>query len=366
MVFTEILKNITDLFNDTKNDEKNKKIHVPLNQLSQGLTYLQNKQNKFNSLNKTSLLLEQFNTEKLDNVSQQELSILENLKGEYNQKLSEYSQSYKTFMEQYYKSSQDVNSCKADCESRHRPGTSAWSFSRTACKAGCDLKGPYISECKDTYKGAKETGQKCNVITQGKCSNRTVVLGMNDTITDMKYADNNDVTIKDGCCECGGGVGGPPSAEINAKKIYDCKEVEKALGYQPGKGTFAVNRCYQARVNSANTNKNMWIEYNKLTNKNKDLIKLAQTIFDKIKLLKSTDENINQQIKDEETHLKDQLALYENVYAEIQNYDKSKQVTVEGQVEDILLKEQSQTLHMILWLSLAIITFTLVINRMRK
>ena len=365
MVFSEILENISDMFKQ-KNTEQEKKVTIPLNQLSQGLTYLNNKKNTFDKLSKTSLLLEQFDTSKLDNVSKKEMEILENLKQQYNQKLSLYGQSYKTFMEQYYKSTQDVVSCKADCESRHRPGTSNWSFSRTSCKAGCDLKGPYISECKDNYKGDRATGKKCSDITQGKCSNRNVVLGMDATVNNINYADNNDVTIKDGCCDCGGGIGGPPTSEINAKKIYDCKDVEKALGYAPGQGQFAVNRCYQARVNSANTNKNMWIQYKKLAKDNEDLIKLANDIFKKLKELDSANSNINQSIKDEETHLKNQLALYENVYASIQNYDTQKQTTVEGQVEDGLLKEQSQSLQMYLWLSLAILTFTLVIHRMRK
>ena len=43
--------------------------------------------------------------------------------------------------------------------------------------------------------------------------------------------------------------------------------------------------------------------------------------------------------------LKIRLALYENVYATIQNYDKSKQTTVEGQVEDRSIKEKSQSLQ---------------------
>lgn len=365
MVFSEILENISDMFKQ-KNTEHEKKVTIPLNQLSQGLAYLNNKKNTFDQLSKTSLLLEQFDTSKLDNTSKKELEILENLKQQYNQKLSAYGQSYKTFMEQYYKSTQDVLSCKADCESRHRPGTSAWSFSRTACKAGCDLKGPYISECKDNYKGDRASGQKCNTITQGKCSKRNVVLGMDATVTNINYADNNDVTIKDGCCECGGGIGGPPTAEINAKKVLDCKGVEKALGYSPGQGQWAVNRCYQARIASPQTNANMWVQYKKLAKDNEDLITLANDIFKKLKELDSANSGIYQSIKDEETHLKDQLALYENVYASIQNYDKSKQTTVEGQVEDGILKEQSQSLQMYLWLSLAILTFTLVIHRMRK
>ncbi len=365
MVFTKILKNITDIFKQ-KNTEHERKVTNPLNQLSQGLTYLNNKKMTFDKLSKNSLLLEQFDTSKLDAASQKEISILENLKQEYNQKLAAYGISYKTFMEQYYKSAQDVLSCKAECESKYRPGTNAWSYSRTACKAGCDLKGAYIAQCKDNYSGSKKTGEKCDAITQGKCSERNVVLGMDATVTSMDNADNNGVTIKDGCCECGGGIGGPPTAEINAVKIYKCEGVEKALGYAPGQGQFAIDRCNQANVSSAETNKNMWVQYKKLSADNEELITLANNIFNKLKKLDDENNKVNQFIKDEETHLKDQLALYENVYADIKNFDKSKQITVEGQVEDSILKEQSQSLQMYLWLSLAIITFTLVIHRMRK
>ena len=131
MVFSKILENISDLFKE-KNTEHEKQVTIPLNQLSQGLTYLNNKKNTFDQLSKNSILLEQFDTSKLDNVSKKEMEVLENLKQQYNQKLAAYGLSYKTFMEQYYKASQDIVSCKADCESRHRPGTNAWSFSRTA------------------------------------------------------------------------------------------------------------------------------------------------------------------------------------------------------------------------------------------
>tara|TARA_B100001063_G_C16777284_1_gene566655 strand:+ start:1395 stop:2489 length:1095 start_codon:yes stop_codon:yes gene_type:complete len=364
MVFKNILENITDFFSDKNTKQKNRKVKRPLNQLKQGLVYLQNKQQKFNELNNSSILMEQFNNDKLDDVSQNELTILENLKSEYNQKLTQYSQSYKTFMEEYYKATQEIVSCKADCKSRHRPGTSNWQKSKIACEAGCDLKSPYVAKCKDSYLGYQ--GSKCSDIAKDKCSNGNVILGMDPTVTSSDYADDNGVTIKDGCCECGGGIGGPPTSEINAFKVKDCNEIEKALGYNKGQAQWAVNRCHQAQVASFQKNKNMWQEYEKLSKENEDLIKLAQNIFDKIKELKTIDENINQSIKDEETHLKNQLSLYENVYANIQNYDKSKQTTVEGQVEDMLLKERSQSLQLYLWLSLAIITFSLVIHRMRK
>ena len=365
MVFTQLIENITDLFSGkTKNE--NRKNKIPLNQLTQGLTYLQNKQNKFNELDKKSLLLEQFDTSALDETTQNELAILDNLKAEYNQKLSQYANSYKGFMELYYKSTQDVTTCKADCENRHRQGTPDWSFSKTACQTGCDLKGPYVAQCKSNYKGSRVNGEKCDIITKGKCQGGNVVLGMDSTVTDINYADSQDVTIKDGCCECGGGVGGPPTSEINSKKIHKCEDVPKALGYSVGQGGYTTNRCYQAILPSAHTNKNLWQSYSKLTKENEELIKMAQNIFNKIKKLKTTDKNINKKIKDEETHLKNQLALYENVYATIKNYDVSKQITVDGQVEDILLKEKSQSLQLFMWLSLAILTFSLVIHRMKK
>ena len=44
MVFTQLLENITDLFSGKTKNENNRKNEIPLNQLSQGLTYLQNKQ----------------------------------------------------------------------------------------------------------------------------------------------------------------------------------------------------------------------------------------------------------------------------------------------------------------------------------
>ena len=74
MVFSEILENISDMFKQ-KNTEQEKKVTIPLNQLSQGLTYLNNKKNTFDQLSKTSLLLEQFDTSKLDNVSKKEMEV---------------------------------------------------------------------------------------------------------------------------------------------------------------------------------------------------------------------------------------------------------------------------------------------------
>ena len=74
MVFKNILENITDFFSHKNTKQKNRKVKRPLNQLTQGLVYLQNKQQKFNELNNSSILMEQFNTDKLDDVSQNELT----------------------------------------------------------------------------------------------------------------------------------------------------------------------------------------------------------------------------------------------------------------------------------------------------
>ena len=53
--------------------------------------------------------------QRLQSTSQKELQLLQKLEQEYNQKLSTYSTSYKSFMEEYQKGVNDVKKCKADC-----------------------------------------------------------------------------------------------------------------------------------------------------------------------------------------------------------------------------------------------------------
>ena len=50
--------------------------------------------------------------------------------------------------------------CKSKCLETHNRSSSDYSNKRLACQAGCDLKAPYISSCKDTYLGLKSDSSK--------------------------------------------------------------------------------------------------------------------------------------------------------------------------------------------------------------
>ena len=58
--------------------------------------------------------------------------------------------------------------------------------------------------------------------------------------------------------------------------------------------------------------------------------------------------------------------MYEDVHTKISELKSKEDRTIDGQVEDIYLKEHSQTFHYFIWTSLAILTILLVIQRMRK
>ena len=123
--------------------------------------------------------------------------------------------------------------------------------------------------------------------TKGRCSGGNVVLGMDSTVTSINYADANNVTIKDGCCNCGGGAGGPPTVALRGKKISTCGQLPNAFGYtNSNDGGFMTTSCYNAQVESSNKNATLFESYSKLTTQNEKLIETAKKIYEKINALK--------------------------------------------------------------------------------
>ena len=364
MVFSELLDNVYNFFNNKEQpQEKYKK--KALNQLDQGMALLNNRKQIMDKVQHKLSLVESFDTSKLDDTNRKEVEKLKSLEGQFNEKLSAYSTAYKTFMENYYNAVNQVKNCKSKCLTNYPIGSSAWSYNRQACQAGCDLKGPYVQKCQDTFTRSRINGQDCNSITRGKCNYGNVILGRDWIVKSSQYADSNNVSIKDGCCDCGGGAGGPPSLEMRGKKITQCNQIRSAFGYKRG-GHYMTSACLSAPIATPRTNKNLWREYSNLTNQNKDLINISHNIFDKIKKLKGLDKSLDSDIDDDEAKLKSYLAMYEDVHTKISLLKSKKDRTIDGQVEDIQLKENSQTLHYFIWTSLAILTILLVVQRTLK
>jgi len=374
MVFSNLLNSLTGLLtpkNNKKQQMNNQSINGELiNELSQGMVLLQNRKNKLNTLQKRIGLIENLTgftegKQRLQTTSQKELALLQKMEKDYNRQLSQYSTSYKAFMGEYQRGVADVKKCKANCLTTIPKSDPTWSYKRQACQAGCDLKGPYVSKCEDTYKKSR-VGESCKEATKGRCSNGQVNLGQDATVISSEYADTIGTTLKIGCCDCGGGGGGPPSTMVRAKKILSCNEIPNAFGYTGSNGSYMTASCITASVSSESENANLHTKYSQLSAENEELIKTAQNIFDKITELSKTDLTIQQKLDGEDFDLKNKLAEYGSVYADLLSRKSKKEQTMDGQLEDVRYKEDSQQLQLWIWTGLAILTILFAIQRMRK
>ena len=159
----------------------------------------------------------------------------------------------------YYNAVQQVEKCKADCLTKYPPGSPAESFNKQACKGGCDLKGPYVSKCEDTFTKSRIASLgDCASATKGKCMDGNVVLGQDSFVDDINNADSNNVTLRKGCCVCGGGGGGPPTTTIRGKTVKNCNEMPAAFGYNGSSGNYIKNSCLTAPVASPQNNANLY------------------------------------------------------------------------------------------------------------
>jgi hypothetical protein len=374
MVFSKLLDNLSNLLSsqDNKNVKKTEKINKgAINELQQGMILLKTRKNKINKLrNKLSLIenLKDFSKgeETLKKTTDNELKILNDLETKFQREIAEYTVNYKQFMELYNKGVSDVRDCKVKCTSKYSREDTNYSQKIEACKAGCDLKGPYVQECKNNFKLSRIGSLDCDGATNKRCSDGNVILGMNDIVTSSRYADSLGTTIKDGCCNCGGGSGGPPVWEKNGVKVKECGTIGKAMGYNDGSAGWAVSACNQAIVASSEKNKNLYEEYGVLTKKNENLIASAKLIFEKIQKLKKAREDIDVDMTGLDLKLDSQLTDYGTIFANIKNIRSAKNRTIDGQLEDILSKESSSSLQFIIWSGLAILTILLVLQRLRK
>ena len=375
MVFSKLLDNITSAFDNSNRKNIRQRNLKPINELQQGMNLLQKRKQLLNSLSNSSLMESmsssmktfQAGKDRLKNVSKSELDTLKQLEADFNKSLSAYSQKYKSFMENYYKAVEQVEKCKADCLTKYPPGSAAESFNRQACKGGCELKGPYVSKCGDTFTKSRIASLgDCATATKGKCMDGKVVLGQDSFVDDINNADSNNVTLRKGCCVCGGGGGGPPTTKINSKTVKSCNEMPAAFGYSGSSGDYIKNSCLTAPIASPESNLNLYKQYDELTAENKNLITQAEVIFEKIKKFNSLNSNLDIKMKSARDELQKNLDDYGSVYSKLQESKKYGITTLNGQVEDIDLKENNQLLQLGIWGSLAVLLVLVTLDKLKK
>ena len=139
-----------------------------------------------------------------------------------------------------------------------------------------------------------------------------------------------------------------------------------AFGYTDSKGNYIKNTCLTAPVTNEDKNKNLYKEYDALTTENKGLIAQAEKIFQKIQKLNSINGNLDMKMKSTRAELQDNLDEYSTIYSKLQSNKKYGITTLNGQVEDIDLKEKNQLLQLGIWGSLAVLLVLVTLDRLRK
>ena len=384
MVLNEIYNLLENSFNNTSD--------LGINSLQQWKDY--SKKKDFNlKLKKLSVKENLITHKNLKKSTQKELDILGQLKIKYNKTLTKYETEYKVFMEQYFASTNALSKCRAKCRNVYSNDRDK----RLACIVGCDLVGPYVTKCQDTYQGlATNPSKKCGELTRGKCMNSAPYSGYITSLNSSSNKDVGGVTLIKGCCACGGGKGGKPKSELNNMMVSSCgnlfdnpsgygllpggsgTSMEEQLNYQT-KRTGIKHACDGAKSyfksgvqNSSqalNIAKNLWRKYENVKRLNQELIKLAKQIFNRIKTLRSIDKTLRKDLDSEEKTLKRHMDAFEDVFSEIDKVDPTgvqKNLISQVQMEDAILKRSSSRMKYYMWSGLAIVFVLLMFKRLKK
>ena len=366
MVFSEILNKI---FGDKDINRESKVNTKAINVLEQGMTHLKTKKNQIKS-NNVGSLMEGFKTPKvLQNASNHEIKILKDMEKDYNKHLSEYSSRYKAFMKNYYIARDNKINCMKNCMVKHKGTTAQQIRLRESCIGGCSIKGPFIVQCQDSYKGFYQNQtKKCPQMTSGKCLRGKIEAGYVTEMNSNSKRDSNNKTLADGCCACGGGFGGAPKAEIRGKKVNNCNDIYNAFGLLKGQTSSQplINACKTATYKDEDKSAQMYTEYNSLKETNDKLMDKAQQIYKKIGNIKGVRKGIRNILSSEESYLKNQMTKFSSIYSDILNLDRSTgqaSETLSAQEEDSILKENSSELRFYAWILLALLVTSYTLKK---
>ena len=332
--------------------------------LNQGRQHLMNKQKKIEKLTKNLDLIENLTSQEAAQQSSQEKVVIRSLENRYNRLLSEYQTEYTTFMKNYNDSIKNLNDCKKTCQDITGQNVDK---KKEACTAGCNIKGPYVSKCSDTYSSLRGNPEmKCGqmAIQKNICSINngigSILSGKESEARSSERADKNNITLEKGCCACGGGYGGKPYGTFENKKIYNCSKItdEQSKGY-------LKTACENATFNDSSTAQNLHTTYERLNNKNNSLIATANSLFLKVKNLRDIENTLRKQRLENDSTLQNNLNDFGYINTEIKNYNKNKMDTVKAQLEDVKLKEQSESLKYYIWTLLALSVFITIMFKMK-
>lgn len=273
------------------------------------------------------------------------------LQRKYASFLRNYSLRYKDLMKTYMNldsgkadNEQDkgvVHNCKVKCNQEKTNKQSIF-----ACEVGCELKGPYLLKCKNTYNGSSKNNCR-KVVSENKCNpnKREPILTYEYYLNHDDRKDNNGTTLIDGCCACGGGQFGKPVAHRENKNYKSCYQLND---------TKQINNCLNAPMSKQSNINNLPNEYSEIVQINKEMIKMSDEMFSLVNNLKKFNINLSKSKNNLERVFRTNRQKYESLLEQIKSFSKTRKDTLNMRVQDGSFKKGAYDIRNNVWLILAI------------
>lgn len=295
----------------------------------------------------SKLINSSFTNEEKDEIKKNIRTFIDKKK-EYNNVLAKKDAEYIQFLKDWKKLEKQVLDCKSICEKDYTD-----EMDRNACKLGCHLKGPYIKDCSDTF--IPTSTYSCSSVS-AKCSNNKWV----SSDPEGDFVDKNNLSLKDGCCECGGGVFGPPKMVISGIFYNSCNDL-------PTTNQDKCTATYKKKFpDTFKTNTQLKKTYLEITKKNQRLIKISVDLIDIVNYLKTKNINLKSDTLNVQIKFKDKNSVYENTLDEIKKFTKKQQQTLDLRVKDSILKKNAYEYRNYVWLILAISLGFAALNKIKN
>ena len=292
-------------------------------------------------------------------VVERNLRKFKSLQMKYNSSLRSYERKYRQLLSEYMKyelgdgegvTSGAVHKCKVACNTENRNEAH-----KTACEVGCTLKGPYLLNCQNTFKSDSSNSCK-KAVNSNKC-NALKRQPINTYYSELSQArDSKGVSLVDGCCDCGGGKFGPPSAIVNNNKYTSCYDFNN---------TTEINKCLNARIENEASIKNLPNKYKEVLRLNKNMISYSDEMLAVVNSLKDFNVDLTVSKNNLQKNYNADNMKYDLLLKEIAKFTKEKQNTLNTRVMDGQFKKSAFDFRNNVWTLLAIAFGTVALYKIK-
>ena len=274
-------------------------------------------------------------------------------KERYNELMESYKSKYETFINDFNEIKKAVFNCKTKCETLHKNNNEKIK----ACQVGCHLAGPYIKECSNTFVDTET--HSCATTGKEKCQNFAPI---SETHNLNVIVDENQVSLLDGCCDCGGGNFGKPKITMGGITYRECDQFEQ--DEHASACTTSFNEFKNPDIVSSN--KPIVERYKEIVKINEEMLSIADDLLDYTNKLKQYNIDLVSSRGDIINSFSENTSRLDSIKSEIAKYTKLKKNTLNMMVSDSKLKSKAYEMRSYIWLILAIAFGGAALNQIRN